>query len=101
MLLKGRHLEFAKASLKKGLLLGLIASMLQLVIGHFHGQQVARTQPEKVAAIEGIFETQKGASVLLFGIPDPEAGEVKMAIEVPIPGLLSFLAMGDWNAFVG
>jgi len=97
-ILRGRHVEFAKESFKKALFLALGASLVQFGIGHWHAVQVAETQPEKLAAVEGIFETQKGAPALLFGIPDEEAG--KVLCEVKIPGLLSLLAFGDADAEV-
>jgi len=55
-LLRGRHLNFAKKSLKLALIVGFITSVLQLGFGHYHAVQVAFTQPEKLAAIEGVFE---------------------------------------------
>lgn len=97
-LLKGRHIEFAKRSLKLALLVAAISSFAQLGLGHYHAVQVAHTQPEKLAAIEGIFETQSRAPVLLFGIPDGEAGEMRHAVR--IPGLLSLLAYGKQGAVV-
>jgi cytochrome d ubiquinol oxidase subunit I len=97
-LLKGRHLEFARKSLKVSLIAGFIAAALQIPLGHWHAVQVTHTQPEKLAAFEGLFETQKGAPLLLFGIPDAEEGKVHAAIK--IPGLLSFLTSGDFDAEV-
>ena len=97
-LLKNRHLNFAKESMKRALVIGFVASVLQLGIGHYHAVQVAETQPEKLAAIEGIFETQKGAPALVFGIPDAE--EEKVHYEIKIPKLLSLFAFGDIDAEV-
>jgi len=82
-LLKGQHVDFAKRSLKLSLIFAFISSVAQLGFGHAHAVQVAKTQPEKLAAFEGLFETQKRAPALLFGIPDEEAGKVHAAIEVP------------------
>ena len=92
-LLKKKHVEFAKRSLKASLVAGFIAAALQLPIGHYHAVQVAQTQPEKLAAFEGLFETQKEAPLLIFGIPDAEERTVHAAIKVP--GLLSFLVGFD------
>jgi len=97
-LLRGRHREFAQRSLKLALVFGFVASLAQLGLGHYHGVQVAATQPEKLAAIEGIFETQRRAPALLFGIPDEEAQTMRGAIR--LPGLLSLLAFGDLEAEV-
>jgi cytochrome d ubiquinol oxidase subunit I len=97
-LLKKRHIPFARESLKVGLIVGFVASVVQLGLGHLHGVQVARTQPEKLAAIEGIFETQKRAPALLFGIPCKDEETVHAAIR--LPGLLSLLTFGNLDAEV-
>ncbi len=80
---KDRHVEFAKRSLKAALVAGFIASITQLGVGHWHGVQVAETQPEKLAAFEAHFETQANAPMILFGIPDEEGEKVDAAIQVP------------------
>jgi len=92
-LIKQKHVEFAKRSLKVSLVAGFIAALLQLPLGHYHAVQVAQTQPEKLAAFEGLFETQKEAPLLIFGIPDAEERTVHAAVK--IPGLLSFLVGFD------
>lgn len=97
-LLKGRHTEFAQRSLRMALIVAFISSVVQLPIGHDHGGQVARTQPAKLAAMEGIFKTQTQAPSLLFGVLDKENEVVRYAIG--IPGMLSWLAFGDVNAEV-
>jgi cytochrome d ubiquinol oxidase subunit I len=97
-LLKKRHTEFAKQSLKIALIFALITSVAQLFLGHYHAVQVAVTQPEKLAAVEGVFETQTHAPALLFGIPDAENETVHAAVR--IPGALSLLAFGRLDAEV-
>jgi len=97
-LLKGKDIEFAKKSLRAALWVTLLTGAAQIPLGHYHAVQVANTQPEKLAAIEGLYETQTNAPLVLFGIPDNEAGTVNYAVE--IPGMLSFLAYGDINAEV-
>jgi len=92
-LIKQKHVEFARRSLKVSLVAGFIAAALQLPLGHYHAVQVAQTQPEKLAAFEGLFETQKEAPLLIFGIPDAEERTVHAAVKVP--GLLSFLVGFD------
>ena len=64
-------------------------SLAQWAFGHHHAIQVADTQPAKLAAFEGLFETQTNAPLLLFGLPNEELGRTDY--EVAIPGLLSFL----------
>jgi len=82
-LLRGEHLEFARRSLKVSLVTAFLAAVAQLPLGHVHAVQVAETQPEKLAAFEGLFETRTRAPLVLFGIPDQEAGELNAAIAVP------------------
>jgi cytochrome d ubiquinol oxidase subunit I len=91
-LLKRRHEEFARASLRVGLSVGLMASLLQLVSGHTSAQGVAKNQPVKLAAFEGLYETSSNAPLILFGWVD-EKNEKAMGPK--IPGLLSFLAHND------
>jgi cytochrome d ubiquinol oxidase subunit I len=95
-LLKKRHLDFARASLKVGLTVALFASLLQLVSGHTSAQGVAKNQPEKLAAFEGRYETRTNAPLTLLGWVD-EKNE-RFLFNVEIPGMLSWLAHGDMNA---
>ncbi len=92
--LKRRHEAFARASLRIGLLVGLIASVLQLLSGHSSAAGVARNQPVKLAAFEGLYETSTNAPLMLFGWVDEKN---EKAIGPKIPGLLSFLAHNDWR----
>jgi len=88
-LLKSKHQEFARASLRLGLIAGLAASLLQLVSGHRSAQGVAKNQPVKLAAFEGLYETTTNAPLTLFGWVNQKNEEV---IGPAIPGMLSFLA---------
>jgi cytochrome d ubiquinol oxidase subunit I len=76
----------------------LVATLVQPVTGHVAGNGVADRQPAKLAAMEGLAETTTGARVELGGRWDGE--RLVGAVEVPIPGLLSFLAQNDPNAEV-
>jgi len=97
-LLKGRHVDLARSSFQTGLIVAFIASVAQFGLGHYHALQVVRTQPEKLAAIEGLFDTQAHAPALVFGIPDGSAEA--MRADIRIPGLLSLLAFGRFDAEV-
>jgi cytochrome d ubiquinol oxidase subunit I len=88
-LLKKRHVEFAKRAMKGALVLGLVASLAMPFIGHFHALEVAKEQPAKMAAFEGLFQTQKNAPLTLFGIVDPDGKTVHARIAVP--NLLSLM----------
>jgi cytochrome d ubiquinol oxidase subunit I len=91
-LLKKRHQDFARASLKVGLIVGLAASLLQLGSGHISAQGVAKNQPVKLAAFEGLYQTTRNAPLTLFGWVDEKNEKV---IGPQIPGMLSFLAHND------
>jgi cytochrome d ubiquinol oxidase subunit I len=93
-LLKGRHVEFARKSLKFGLIVALGASLLQAVTGHTSAQGVAKNQPAKLAAFEGLYQTTSNAPLVLAGYVD-EKNERTVGLEVP--GLLSFLAHNDFH----
>ena len=92
-LLKQKHEDFARASLRVGLGFGMAASLLQLVSGHDSAAGVARNQPVKLAAFEGIYDTAAKAPLTLFGWVDEKSEAVKGS--VAIPGLLSYLAYND------
>lgn len=96
-LLKKRHLDFARASLRVGLTVALIASLLQLVSGHGSAQGVAKNQPEKLAAFEALYDTTSNAPLTLVGWVDEER---KKIIGIQAPGMLSFLAHNDVHATV-
>ena len=85
--------------MKVAVVLGLIAAiMVAHPTGHEHARQVARTQPEKFAAIEGIYESQNGASLVVFGLVKEDPPRLDAEVRLPIPGSLSWLAFGDANA---
>ena len=71
---------------------------IQPVVGHFAGQQIADDQPIKLAAIEALETTETRAPLVVGGIVID--GELRGGIEIPIPGLLSFLAQNDFDAEV-
>ncbi len=92
-LLKNRHIEFAKRSFTGGLMLATICSLLQLSSGHFQAMGVSEYQPAKLAAMEGLFETETHAPMHIFGWPDEATKTVKYS--VAIPGMLSWLVHFD------
>ena len=83
MLLKKRHTAFAERSLKSALIPFFLSIMLVMGIGHGHAVQVAETQPAKLAAFEGLWETRTGAPLVLFGIPNAKTEKTDWAISVP------------------
>ncbi|MGI6712630.1 MAG: cytochrome ubiquinol oxidase subunit I [Bacillota bacterium] len=97
-LIKNKNVECAQKSFKISLIVAFFAAIMQLGLGHYHAVQVGETQPVKMAAFEGLFETTKGAHLLLFGIPDQEEEITRGAIG--LPGILSFMLHGDFSAEV-
>ncbi len=95
-LLKNRHVDFARKSFLTALYIAAIASIAILISGDSQGRTVARHQPAKLAALEGIYKTTNtGAPMHAFGVPDDAAKILRYKIE--IPGLLSFLVHRDFN----
>lgn len=86
------------ASLKTGIYLAALLIPLQILMGDFHGINTLKHQPAKIAAMEGIWETQNGAPAVLFGIPD--AQQRKNHFEIAIPNLASLYLVHDWNGKV-
>ena len=98
-ILHDKETELARSALKIALLVGLVSSVLvAFPFGHQHAQQVARTQPEKFAALEGLYSTQDSAPLVMFAVPFDKPPELKAVVE--IPGLLSWMAFGDFSATV-
>lgn len=96
-LLKKRHIDFAKASLKVALGLASVTVILQAISGDSSGKVVAEHQPLKLAALEAHFHTESQAPLVLFGVVDKENETVKGPA---VPSLLSYLAFGDASATV-
>lgn len=91
-LIKKKHIEFAKTSIKIALVVALIASFMQLVTGHSSAVGVAHNQPAKLAAFEGHFDDGPG-TLWLFGWVNESEQKVKFGIG--LPGMLSFLVHGN------
>lgn len=94
--LKGRHIALAEKAFRVALLYGFISAVAIGASGHSQARLLHTTQPAKLAAFEGHFETgDSGAPLTVFGIPDAEAKTTRFAIK--IPNLLSFLVHDDLN----
>jgi cytochrome d ubiquinol oxidase subunit I len=98
LLLRDSRDPFHRRAFAIALLVGLPSAVLQPLSGDWAARVVARTQPAKLAALEGQFVTETHAPVRLGGVPDPDSRETRYALE--IPGGLSFLAYGDPSARV-
>jgi cytochrome d ubiquinol oxidase subunit I len=69
--------------LKTGVVMAAVLSPVQVFIGDLHGLNTLKHQPAKIAAIEGIWHTEKGAPLTLFGFPDEGEKTTHFAIEIP------------------
>ena len=98
MLLRGSRSELHRLGLLLGLGVAAVFTVIQPLTGHVVAEQVAHHQPVKLAALEGLWETQTHAPFTILGLPDEEAEVTRYAIE--IPGALSWLAHGDVDAEV-
>ncbi|MGH9711807.1 MAG: cytochrome ubiquinol oxidase subunit I [Candidatus Acidiferrales bacterium] len=98
-LLSDSHVDFGKLFLRVAVAVGLIASLLQLFpTGDGQGKMIARYQPVTLAAMEGLFTTEKGAPIAILGQPD--VPNQRLDNPMQIPGALSFLTYKSWAAKV-
>ncbi|MBV8609352.1 MAG: cytochrome ubiquinol oxidase subunit I [Singulisphaera sp.] len=95
---RDRAHPFHRRALAIALVVGGVASLLQPLSGEYAARTVARTQPVKLAAMEGQFRTERRAPLRIGGLPDPARETTPYALE--IPGGLSLLAYHDPNAKV-
>lgn len=97
-LLKDTSNKAARVMFAMAVLMAAVVAPVQLFVGDMHGLNTKEHQPMKVAAMEGHFETQEGAPLILFGMPDLEEGETRYALGVPKLG--SLILEHDPNAEV-
>ena len=95
---RGRYIEEARVMIAMGVLLASVLVPAQAVMGDLHGLNTLKHQPQKLAAIEGIWETGPGQPAVLFAIPD-ETLEKNRA-EIAIPKLGSYYLTHDWEGTV-
>ena len=82
-LLKGDNKDSVKYALNFAVVFGAILIPIQIFVGDLHGLNTFKHQPAKVAAMEGVWETEKGAPLLLFAIPNEETRENHFEVAVP------------------
>ena len=86
------------AALRTGIYMAAFMIPVQIVVGDMHGVNTLEHQPAKIAAMEGIWKTQRGAPAVLFGLPD--AATQSNRYEIAIPKLASAYLTHDWNGEV-
>lgn len=82
-LLNNRYKEHAKIMLFMAVLMALFVAPVQVFIGDQHGLNTLKYQPVKVSAMEGIWDTEKGAALNIIGFPDKEEEKTKYAVQIP------------------
>jgi cytochrome d ubiquinol oxidase subunit I len=65
------------------MIMAVFVAPMQLVLGDLHGLNTLEHQPAKVAAMEGLWDTQRGAPLVLFGWPDQEKETTRYSLEIP------------------
>jgi cytochrome d ubiquinol oxidase subunit I len=98
-LLTKRDEAYGRTFVRAGVIVGAIAACLQLFpTGDIQGKQISQNQPATLAAMEGLFETQEGAPLVILGQPDVQHRRLDNPLEVP--KMLSFLTYKEWAANV-
>ena len=105
-MLKKRELVLAKKSILVASIFGLISGLMLVYSGDGSARLIARIQPVKFAALEGLYEGREGVGLIALGIMTP--GKIDstgrkvhhIPLKLEIPNLLSYMAAGSWNAFI-
>ena len=98
LLLRGKNTSIHKMAMIIALSIGSIAAIIQPLSGDHSAKDVAKRQPIKLAAMEGLFQTENGAGLTIGGIPNEKERVTNFGLTIPKG--LSFLAYGDFNAEV-
>ncbi len=98
-LLTDRHDDYGRIFVKAGVLVGVVAALLQLFpTGDMQGKLITQHQPVTLAAMEGLFHTQTGAPLAILGQPDVQNRKLDNPLE--FPRMLSFLTYREWSASI-
>ena len=90
--------EEAQLMVRMALNLLIVLVPLQILLGDMHGLNTRAHQPTKLAAIEGVYDTEQPDALALFGIPDDAAEQLRYAIRIPHLG--SLILTHSWNGEV-
>jgi cytochrome d ubiquinol oxidase subunit I len=96
--LQGSRSQANRAVLKLAIVAAAILTPIQIFLGDMHGLNTLKHQPAKLAAMEGIWNTEKGVPAVIFAIPDEKTQSNRF--EIAIPKLASFYLTHDWNGEV-
>ena len=92
-MLKGDDKKAPRLALKTAIYVAAVLTPLQVFVGDLHGLNTFEHQPQKVAAMEGVWDTEKGAPLLLFAIPDEE--NRTNHFEIAVPNMASIILTHD------
>jgi cytochrome d ubiquinol oxidase subunit I len=97
-ILKGDTKMAPRMALTTGVFAAAILMPVQAVVGDLHGLNTFEHQPQKIAAMEGVWETEEGAPLLLFAWPDEASRENHF--EIGIPNLASLILTHEWDGVI-
>lgn len=97
-MLKGQFIKPAQIMFAKTMIAIAILAPIQIVLGDIHGNNTLAYQPEKVAAIEALWDTTQYADLLLFALPDEDMQANHY--EIKIPGAASLILTHSWDGEV-
>ena len=80
---RGDRGDDVRLAMRMGVSLAALLMPLQIVVGDLHGLNTLQHQPAKIAAVEAIWQTQAGAPMTLFGLPDAATRTTRYAVEMP------------------
>jgi cytochrome bd ubiquinol oxidase subunit I len=98
-LIRVNEADVFRSSFKIAAVFGLASSFMVFVLGDISGGEIAKTQPEKLAAMESHWETARNVPFYLLAIPDEKNSRNSVEM-LGIPGMMSFLSFKDFNAEV-
>jgi cytochrome d ubiquinol oxidase subunit I len=78
-----KHVRHARVMFGMAMIMAIFVAPAQLLVGDLHGLNTLEHQPAKVSAMEGIWETERGAALKLFGLPDQQNEVTRYSIEIP------------------
>ncbi|MCU0956973.1 MAG: cytochrome ubiquinol oxidase subunit I [Hydrogenophaga sp.] len=94
-LIKGSATRGTHKAMRSAVFAAALIAPLQIFVGDLHGLNTLEHQPAKIAAMEGIWETERGAPLTLLGIPDEEERTTHFAVK--IPKLASLILTHEWD----
>jgi cytochrome bd ubiquinol oxidase subunit I len=94
----GRYVEESRVMIAMGFVLAAVLVPLQAVLGDLHGINTLKYQPQKLAAIEGFWESRHGQPAIIFAVPDERLERNRL--EIGIPNLASLYLTHDWHGYV-